>query len=127
VSKTKRTPIDYKPQFSDAIFRPKEVVESEAAVLEEESVSSTTAQPQAQKQVSTKERIIEPTNIRTNERRKVRHSFDIYEDQLLTLTEIQTSIFRATGKKPKLGELVQQAIDEYIRATKDRPNERTNG
>jgi hypothetical protein len=51
---------------------------------------------------------------RTNERTKVRHSFDIYRDQLLELSTIQATIFRETGKKPTVGELVQDALDAYI-------------
>jgi hypothetical protein len=51
---------------------------------------------------------------RSIERTKVRHSFDIYQDQLLALAEIQADIFRQTGKKPKVGDLVQQALDAYI-------------
>jgi hypothetical protein len=53
-------------------------------------------------------------NGRTNERTKIRHSFDIYRDQLLELSEIQAHLFRTTGKKPKVGELVQEALDAYI-------------
>lgn len=56
----------------------------------------------------------ERSSERPNERTKVRHSFDIYQDQLLALTEIQADIFRQTGKKPKVGDLVQQALDAYI-------------
>jgi hypothetical protein len=54
------------------------------------------------------------------ERRRVRHSFDIFEDQLYALAEIQTRRFNAERRKPKLGELVQAALDQYIAA-----NERT--
>src|SRR5437588_452396 len=54
------------------------------------------------------------TNGRTDERAKIRHSFDIYRDQLLELADIQADVFRKTGKKPKVGELVQEALDAYI-------------
>jgi hypothetical protein len=71
------------------------------------------------------ERTTGRTNDRTNERPKVRHSFDIYRDQLLSLAQIQAERFRESGRKPKVGELVQEAIDQYVAATKQ-TNDRTN-
>lgn len=56
----------------------------------------------------------ERTVERTNGRLRVRHSFDVFADQLLALTEIQAEQYRKTGHKPKMGELVQTAIDAYI-------------
>ncbi len=44
----------------------------------------------------------------------MRHSFDIYEDQLVSLADIQAHLYRRNGKKPKVGDLVQQALDAYI-------------
>jgi len=55
----------------------------------------------------------------------VRHSFDVYEDQLLALAEVQTALFRKTGRKPKMGELVRTALDAYIQAVNERSDERT--
>lgn len=69
------------------------------------------------------ERTDERTIQRTNERAKVRHSFDVYQDQLLQLSDVQADIYRRTGRKPKIGDLVQMALDAYI----ERYNERTNG
>jgi hypothetical protein len=73
------------------------------------------------------------TNGRTDERmnerpvvpRIIRHSFDIRQDQLLALAEIQAQEFAASGRKPKMGELAQEALDLYI-ASKRRENGRTN-
>lgn len=74
----------------------------------------------------------EPPRERTNERtavealaplsvvQRVRHSFDVRRDQLLELTAIQIDVFRGTGRKPTMGELVQEALDEYIRARRKR-------
>lgn len=56
----------------------------------------------------------ERTFERSNERIKIRHSFDIYRDQLLSLSDIQAEIFRQTGKKPKVGDLVQEALDAFV-------------
>ena len=69
-----------------------------------------------------------PTNAETNERlferRKIRHTFDIFEDQLLSLKEITLSRQKRFGKRELLGDLVQQALDMFI--TKERNNERSN-
>jgi len=40
----------------------------------------------------------------------------MYADQLVALTDIQGRLYRQTGKKPKLGRLVQDALDAYIAA-----------
>lgn len=56
----------------------------------------------------------ERTDERTNERPKVRHSFDVYRDQLDALQEIQLLRKRRSGRRPTIGELVQQALDRFI-------------
>lgn len=58
---------------------------------------------------------------RTNIRRRVRHSFDIYHDQLLSLREIALSRETVFGERVLLGDLVQEALDMFI--TKERNNE----
>lgn len=69
------------------------------------------------------------SNEQATERAKVRHSFDVYKDQLLALNELQTKGFRATGRKPGISEIVQEALDKYLSSStrKDvRTNERPN-
>jgi hypothetical protein len=65
-------------------------------------------------------------DVRTEARTKVRHSFDVYQDQLLSLAEIQAAVYRRTGKKPKAGDLVQEAIDAYIESHRERTDERSS-
>lgn len=49
-------------------------------------------------------------------RKKIRHSFDIFEDQKSALDKLQVAIAESHGnKKPAFGEMVQEAIDRYIR------------
>jgi CRISPR/Cas system CSM-associated protein Csm2 small subunit len=108
----KRKPIDYTPQFGGGIFRPKDEVESERLVAETSSV--------AQKRPFVR------SFERTDERIQRRHSFDVWQDQLIALTEIQTQLFHKTGRKPKLGELVQEALDAYIAKQKVQTTERSN-
>lgn len=133
----KRSPIEYKPQFGGGMFRSREEVESERAAVEEDDVAA-----REQSDTSVDERTVERSNGRTveimkdvspprangrtNERTRVRHSFDVGRDQLLALSAIQSQIFGATGKKPKLGDLVQDALDLYIARHNGRTNERTN-
>ncbi len=125
----KRSPIDYTPQSGGEMFRPRAVVEDElAAVTDDERDEPTpivAAQPR-RSITSSSERSNGRTNERTVERLIVRHSFDIGRDQLMALAEIQTHIFNETGRKPKLGPLVQEALDAYITKHRKRPNERTN-
>src|SRR5438552_12702080 len=95
----KRSPIDYTPKFGGGIFRPQDVVERELAASEEgqvapaaevperSSASGRAASPATQSRKVT-ERSNESPNVRTNERTKIRHTFDIFHDQLLALAEI---------------------------------------
>jgi hypothetical protein len=49
-------------------------------------------------------------------RRKTRQSFDIFEDQYDALKKIQIAEHEQSGAKTqKLGEMVQEALDMYIR------------
>ena len=119
--KTNRRPIDYTPQFGSGIFRPKEVVEEEKASLEHEEDAPLPGCDEPQRVANrTEKRSDERSNERSQERQRTRHSFDIYNDQLLALTEIQTALFLQTGRKPKLGELVQEALDAYIKRQRKR-------
>ena len=47
-------------------------------------------------------------------RRKIRHGFDIFEDQVLSLKEIQLARQKESGKKYLLGDLVKEALDMFI-------------
>lgn len=66
------------------------------------------------------------TNDRTNERpvvklkrQKIRHAFDIYEDQLFALQIRQLEAVQKSRRKPKLGKMVQEAIDLYLKQTEN--------
>ena len=48
------------------------------------------------------------------QRRKTRHSFDVFADQLLSLRELALERERTSGRKVLLGELVQEALDLFI-------------
>ena len=62
------------------------------------------------------------TDVRTDERtdikskrQKIRHAFDIYQDQHLSLQMRQLEAVQKGKRKPKLGNMVQQAIDLYLK------------
>ncbi len=58
---------------------------------------------------------------RTNQRSKIRHTFDILSDQLLALREIAVERERVFGNRTLLGDLVQEALDMFI--AKERNNQ----
>ena len=81
------------------------------------------------------DRSSERTDEREEKRVKTRHAFDIFEDQLLSLHRLQLESVQAGKKKPKLGDMVQKALDDYldgrenkkgIERTDERPNVRTD-
>ena len=50
-----------------------------------------------------------------NTRVITRHSFDVRLDQIVTLDALVNQLFRSTGKKPKLGRLFQEALDDLFK------------
>ncbi len=52
----------------------------------------------------------------------MRHTFDIFDDQLLSLREITLTRQQASGTRVLLGDLVQEALDRLI--TSERNDQR---
>ena len=70
----------------------------------------------------TNERTLQRTNVRSLEQRnKIRHTFDIFSDQLLSLRELAIDREKTFGKRVLIGDLVQEALDMFI--TKERNKE----
>lgn len=63
------------------------------------------------------ERTLVRTTVRSTKqnREKIRHTFDIYRDQLVELQGIQFEKVKAGKKKPKLGKMVSDGIDLYLK------------
>ena len=137
--RAKRTPIDYPPQFGGIMFRPREVVEDEIACwpttrgrrgdAEEEPNAGTP--PGTRRCRDEQDRTSERTNERTNGRTvdAVRHSFDIWQDQLIALDGDPDAALHRDGPEAEVGRLVQEALDAYIakhRSANERTVERTN-
>lgn len=59
-------------------------------------------------------RMVKRSNVESNERTRIRHTFDILDDQLLTLREISIERQKMFGRRVLLGELVQEALDMLI-------------
>jgi hypothetical protein len=70
------------------------------------------------------ERTVESSNERADgkpaHRTVVRHSFDIFADQILSLREIALDQEKLFGERVLLGELVQQALDMLISKEKNK-------
>ena len=50
------------------------------------------------------------------QRRKIRHPFDIYEDQLEALKKIQVAEHEEAGRKERpLGDMAREALDDFIK------------
>lgn len=69
----------------------------------------------------TNEKTVKRTDERLNERTKIRHTFDILADQLLSLREIALEREKLFGSRVLIGDLVQEALDMFI--TKERNKE----
>jgi hypothetical protein len=60
------------------------------------------------------ERKFERSSVRRRRRVKIRHTFDIFEDQLRELHSIQLKAIQSGKKRPKIGSMVQKALDSYL-------------
>ncbi|MCI0558940.1 MAG: hypothetical protein MN733_10625 [Nitrososphaera sp.] len=88
--------------------------------LESLESNTTTSPPEQEKgkrtDVRTYQRPNERTDVRKKKRVKIRHAFDIFEDQLRDLQLLQLEAVRRGKRKPKLGVMVQQAIDSFLKS-----------
>lgn len=50
----------------------------------------------------------------------IRHTFDIFQDQLVNLKRLQIEAMQQKRRKRKLGQMVQQALDQYIKRMKEK-------
>lgn len=114
-----------------AFFKKSQSPASKEAEIEESHPSpppdETIVEEKEQREPKTYERTDDRTNVRTSEstnvrkekRVKIRHAFDIFEDQLRALHTLQLKAVQAGRTKPKLGEMVQKAIDMFLENEQD--------
>lgn len=60
-------------------------------------------------------------------RLRVRHSFDVFADQLLSLREIALAREARDGLRVRLGDVVQEALDAFIARTSGQRSEQAEG
>ncbi len=82
--------------------------------LSEQSVFFQKQSPKNERSERSNERTNERSNVQTVQRTKVRHTFDIYADQIVSLHQHQLETLQNEGIKPHLGEMVQEALDDYL-------------
>lgn len=90
----------------------------DSPILKKEDLVNNQAQiEQNQNQKRSDERTVERSNERLfkPKREKIRHTFDIYKDQLMSLQIIQLEKVQAGKKKPKLGKMVSEGIDLFLK------------
>jgi hypothetical protein len=100
--------------------KPENLTDINETIPKEKSNNPLPLQTQPQK---TNERTNEQKIKKPNERKIERHSFDIFSDQKMGLDELQLMLYRKHGKKPKIGSLVREAVDDLFKKYK---NERKN-
>ncbi len=81
------------------------------------------AHNQKYESINQSERSNERTNERSDDqinrtvppRKIIRQSFDLFEDQMDCLYDIQLKEKKRTGKKPTIGELAREAFDDLVK------------
>src|SRR5262245_34040834 len=88
-----------------AFFTPRQAPEESHAEPKSAPAQPAMSSKAIQSDTSTRtiERPVERTTEVPNERTKVRHSFDVYADQLLTLRQMAFACEQATGKRVFIG------------------------
>ena len=129
------SPFFLTPQPENEARTPPSIPEPEKSIIEKnvgtvtdspslEKIDTTNFQVQmeeSQIQKRSDERTVERTINRSPERtfkpkrEKIRHTFDIYKDQLIDLQVIQLEKVQAGKKKPKLGKMVSDGIDLFLK------------
>jgi hypothetical protein len=124
MSRTKRTPIDYKPQFGEGIFRPKDVVDSELDTLQTHEPDATAEAPNASMRARTRARSSSRAPSRGDaaladdlartlqqKQRLASSTFRFQPQELEELDEVTAQIARATGAKLSKNDVVRLALN----------------
>lgn len=105
------------PEPENAITEKTESTMTDSPTLERFITPTTQAQKdEIQDQKRSNDRTFERPIERTYKpkRERIRHTFDIYKDQLISLQMIQLKRVQAGKKKPKLGKMVSDGIDLFL-------------
>ena len=111
------SPIREEPVFAKAMgIVPNRTTHQSSADVQVLQTSQETVElsPVERLNVRSNERTVERTNVRKS-RRVIRHTFDIYQDQLVALKTLQLKAVQTDNKKVTLGDMVQEAIDLWLK------------
>lgn len=100
------------------ISHPQDVTTPPNERSNERTVEPSPYTPVKRSDIRTVERTEDRPSRRYPVREKIRHSFDVYADQLISLRELAIEQEKLFGERVLIGDLVQQAIDMLI--TKER-------
>jgi hypothetical protein len=123
MSKTNRAPIDYTPQYSDGIFRPKEVVEEEVA-----QEAGETSQQQPQKKVRPRasrpiiksaqrpeSAVIDDLYRSLQQKQRLASStFRFQPDELAELDAVASEVSQAAAGKISKNDVVRLALNRLL-------------
>ncbi len=122
MSKSKRTPIDYTPQYAEGIFRPKEVVEDELNAPPAEPQSERPKE-EARVHARTQARAARSTNrsdeagvkelyrLLQQKQRLASSTFRFQPQELETLDEVATELSRSSNAKLSKNDIVRLALN----------------
>ena len=96
----------------------KQVTDRTNGRADERSNDQKTVRTEVQSDERTSVQAVESTNDPSTERPKVRNAFDVYADQIFSLRELAIRRSKREGKRVTLGELVQEAFDNFIEQNK---------
>ena len=119
MSKSNRAPIDYTPQYSDGIFRPKEVVQDEVAQEAGEAVQQ---QPQQQVRPRATKSIAKPAQLESplidelyrslqQKQRLASSTFRFQPDELAELDTVAAEVSQAAPGKISKNDVVRLALN----------------
>jgi len=98
------------------VAEPKVQSSRKAVSVSKSAVSPPTEKSNEETNEITNERIY----VKPNKRAKIRHTFDIFADQLLSLRQISIDQEKIFGERVLLGDLAQQALDMFITKEKNK-------
>jgi len=115
----KRIPLD-KNQFNVRLPKPEHdpldaIIPTQPPVVENKPVKE--VKSKTSRRVKTVRMDVDtyvPTEVRTH----VQRAYNIFQDQVIALSEVQLARQKRDGKQPELSELVRDALDVYLKREK---------
>ena len=120
---TKRVPLDAN-QFNVRMPKPKHdpldaIIPTQSPVVKNKFV--TEIKPKKNRKVKSVRTDVDTyihTEVRTHVRSTIQRAYNIFQDQVIALSEVQLAHQKRDGKQPELSELVRNALDAYLKREK---------